>query len=723
MRKLQLTSRRVLATLMAVVLLAVLIPTVLTDKAMAADYVERDGEYYFWTEGGLRQLIADCPWGGIVHLVRDREGWRYDGTELIFTEDLTIPEEFHVKLGSADVSVAEGKTLTVEGTLELDAGNSVQGPGSLVYDNGTYIKTRDVGTLEEMNTALADAASAAESDGASGSVSITNNITADGDYTLTAGAMLQVETGYVLTVGGTLTVPAGVFTLASGRTITVQPGGQAVTIGTTLKLAGTLALEAGTETQEEGFSVFNGAVQMQPGGLLQNNGYVVLNRGIDVGSGRLHNMASGNMIIRSVLTMNHGSTLVNEGWVYIDGTACLDGTVDLSSSKDFQITGKLERGSALTLTGEEKLGYLMAVDTAAQAAEAFAQQDEVLLRMQGDMLLTEALCVPAGKTLYIGERYSNDSDTLTVTDTTLTVEDNARVLCYAGLKLIGTDMTIGQNADVTIEQPMTIGSGSTVTNDGSLTASGGLTLDGTLTVCGWTHIRGDLRASGTLDLTAENANLRIVGQLIRGEGFTLLGSESSITYISQVRNVEELGAALDSGARQVELLLTEDTVLNKAVTVPSGVTFQILQDSENVPTFTIGENGSLTVEPSQQGENYYRQTDVTALVPVVVEGTLTLRESSSANMEAGLTVTDTGRVNNNGEISVDDRHPLEVADSWDDHWTNGEDGVLFLKKELWVQDADAIVSAVAAEIDSLTVDKRFSWMNLNVRYKLTTRRR
>ena len=219
MRKLQLTSRRVLATLMAVVLLAVLIPTVLTDKAMAADYVERDGEYYFWTEGGLRQLIADCPWGGIVHLVRDREGWRYDGTELIFTEDLTIPEEFHVKLGSADVSVAEGKTLTVAGTLELDAGNSVQGPGSLVYDNGTYIKTRDAGTLEEMNTALADAASAAESDGASGSVSITNNITADGDYTLTAGAMLQVETGYVLTVGGTLTVPAGAVLVNNGGVV------------------------------------------------------------------------------------------------------------------------------------------------------------------------------------------------------------------------------------------------------------------------------------------------------------------------------------------------------------------------------------------------------------------------------------------------------------------------------------------------------------------------
>ena len=219
MRKLQLTSRRVLATLMAVVLLAVLIPTVLTDKAMAADYVERDGEYYFWTEGGLRQLIADCPWGGIVHLVRDREGWRYDGTELIFTEDLTIPEEFHVKMGSADVSVAEGKTLTVAGTLELDAGNSVQGPGSLVYDNGTYIKTRDAGTLEEMNTALADAASAAESDGASGSVSITNNITADGDYTLTAGAMLQVETGYVLTVGGTLTVPAGAVLVNNGGVV------------------------------------------------------------------------------------------------------------------------------------------------------------------------------------------------------------------------------------------------------------------------------------------------------------------------------------------------------------------------------------------------------------------------------------------------------------------------------------------------------------------------
>ena len=44
MRKLQLTSRRVLATLMAVVLLAVLIPTVLTDTAAAADYVLVDDE-------------------------------------------------------------------------------------------------------------------------------------------------------------------------------------------------------------------------------------------------------------------------------------------------------------------------------------------------------------------------------------------------------------------------------------------------------------------------------------------------------------------------------------------------------------------------------------------------------------------------------------------------------------------------------------------------------
>ena len=138
MRKLQLTSRRVLATLMAAVLLVVLIPTVLTDTAAAADYVVVDDECYFWTEGGLRQVIEEYQNGSMTaHFVQGQDALDAEGQELVITSDLTIPSNIRVKAGGASVSVAEGATLTLEGELVLDVGNTVQGPGSFV-NNGIY---------------------------------------------------------------------------------------------------------------------------------------------------------------------------------------------------------------------------------------------------------------------------------------------------------------------------------------------------------------------------------------------------------------------------------------------------------------------------------------------------------------------------------------------------------------------------------------------------------
>ena len=66
MRKWRIKSRKILATLLAAVMLLVMIPTTLVDTA-AADmtYVEQDGWFYFWDEQGLKDILtanADSEW-------------------------------------------------------------------------------------------------------------------------------------------------------------------------------------------------------------------------------------------------------------------------------------------------------------------------------------------------------------------------------------------------------------------------------------------------------------------------------------------------------------------------------------------------------------------------------------------------------------------------------------------------------------------------------------
>ena len=235
MRKLQLTSRRVLATLMAVVLLVVLIPTVLTDTAAAADYVVVDDECYFWTEGGLRQVIEEYQNGSMTaHFVQGQDALDAEGQELVITSDLTIPSNIRVKAGGASVSVAEGATLTLEGELVLDVGNTVQGPGSFV-NNGIYTKSRPATSMEELASAIEAAAGDTSEDGAESSVSITNDITADGDYTVPAGAVLVVEENRVLTVSGKLTVAAGAVLVIRGG---VSSEGMVIDSGGAVTVAG-----------------------------------------------------------------------------------------------------------------------------------------------------------------------------------------------------------------------------------------------------------------------------------------------------------------------------------------------------------------------------------------------------------------------------------------------------------------------------------------------------
>lgn len=57
MRKWRIKSRKILATLLAAVMLLVMIPTTLVDTALAANYAtDEDGNTYFWSEQGLREI-------------------------------------------------------------------------------------------------------------------------------------------------------------------------------------------------------------------------------------------------------------------------------------------------------------------------------------------------------------------------------------------------------------------------------------------------------------------------------------------------------------------------------------------------------------------------------------------------------------------------------------------------------------------------------------------
>lgn len=695
MRKLQLTSRRVLATLMAVVLLAVLIPTVLTDTAAAADYVLVDDECYFWTEGGLRQVIEEYQWGNMTaHFVQSRDALDTEGQELVITSDLTIPSNIRVKAGGASVSVAEDATLTLEGELVLDVGNAVKGPGRFV-NNGIYTKSRPATSMDELTSAIAAAAEDTSDDGAESSVSITADITADGDYTVPAGAVLVVEENRVLTVSGKLTVAAGAVLVIWGG---VSSEGMVIDSGAGVTVAG---WNCPVAKDGAGSSLHFGD-NLVINGKLVNNGYIgcgyrdatCITVGAEASVQNTGALAGG---LTMDWAIDPAAAIVNESELYVsyanrghltegeniqyaagengyvvtrlmitdegDNTAALQAAIDellAASKRDYEeftlVVSSTEPGKALdftvgcdiTLGSEiETLVVQQLGEPADGAVPAFRVAEGHTLTVQPRGLMIVHVPMEVDGTLQV---QANEQRRGTATcNGGLTVSG---IMNTAGeIAVRGNGMTVNGTVDNTgyfgvYESGMTIngtvnnqaGSEIFVENMLTLAESGRLTNKGTM------RIQGDAVLNGTLDLSASE-EFTVEGKLTRGESLTVIGEEN-LNHVPVVRTIEELTALLDDeGTSKVVLQLDGDYMLTQDLTIPGGKELQVRCGSDDAGyVLTVAEGVTLKLDT---GASMWTQARL------AVQGTMLLEESTWLSAVTGVTVAQGGAFVNNGGMCVE----------------------------------------------------------------------
>lgn len=143
MRKWRIKSRKILATLLAAVMLLVMIPTTMVDTA-AADmtYVEQDGWFYFWDEQGLKDILtanADSEWIPMRFAASQSELDDSTGT-MTLNSSVTIPAKAYVHMRDGQLKVAAPRKLTVQGTLVTRVDRAVTGSVSVEGD-GVYVNT------------------------------------------------------------------------------------------------------------------------------------------------------------------------------------------------------------------------------------------------------------------------------------------------------------------------------------------------------------------------------------------------------------------------------------------------------------------------------------------------------------------------------------------------------------------------------------------------------
>lgn len=695
MRKLQLTSRRVLATLMAVVLLAVLIPTVLTDTAAAADYVLVDDECYFWTEGGLRQVIEEYQWGNMTaHFVQSRDALDTEGQELVITSDLTIPSNIRVKAGGASVSVAEDATLTLEGELVLDVGNAVKGPGRFV-NNGIYTKSRPATSMDELTSAIAAAAEDTTDDGAESSVSITADITADGDYTVPAGAVLVVEENRVLTVSGKLTVAAGAVLVIWGG---VSSEGMVIDSGAGVTVAG---WNCPVEKDGAGSSLHFGD-SLVINGKLVNDGYVgcgyrdatCITVGAEASVQNTGALAGG---LTMDWAIDPAAAIVNESELYVSyanrGHLTEGENIQYAAGENgyvvtrLMITDEGDNTAALQaaideLSAASKRDYeeftLVVSSTEPGKALDFTVGCDITLGSEIETLVVQQLGEPAdgavpafrvaeGHTLTVQPRGLMIVHVPMEVDGTMQVQANEQrrgtAICNGGLTVSGImntageiavrgdGMTVNGTVDNTgyfgvYESGMTINgtvnnqAGSEIFVENMLTLAEG----GRLTNKGTMRIQGDAVLNGTLDLSASE-EFTVEGKLTRGESLTVIGEEN-LNHVPVVSTIEELTALLDDeGTSKVVLQLDGDYMLTQDLTIPGGKELQVRCGSDDAGyVLTVAEGVTLKLDT---GASMWTQARL------AVQGTMLLEESTWLSAVTGVTVAQGGAFVNNGGMCVE----------------------------------------------------------------------
>lgn len=729
MRKWRIRSRKILAALLAAVMLAVMNPTTLVDAAAAdGSYAEKDGEFYFWDEQGLRKLIEEKP-DSYALFARSAAQLDDSNATLTITSDLTIPEDFCVYMGDGRLVVSAGATLTVNGQLEVGydkvSGSVVRGSEDASYYR--FVLAENGEELVSGLKGLGEAAATAK-DGAAFEAYIAGNVTVSGDLTVPAKTSIYLFQNRTLTVTDKLTVESGALVYAtealtvgsmeikSGSEVYAYSGiryGSALTVNGKLKLWGR---SFGTGTTST-ITVGDGATLM--------NGYeaVTIADSWSVSEkATIENDYSGGLVV----SVEHRNDLAGKenvpGRIYsvkmlTDAEASQSGALESAMDAFGSISDKADDEYLEVMVRSAQLGKPLQVTLPDDLTVDGAVDGISFLQLTAPAG-TEAsptVTVPAGKTLTVAlSKYLNSEMPFTVNGTLVLPEGGSMfngtypaVTFDGGLQVNGTVNSCGW---VTVNGDMTIAAGGTFRQE-----YGSLTVNGTMTV------------NGTLELT--KTNFTVCGTYIKGENATVnMGEWVDFDYQAKVEfnKAAILAAFAQENVSTVTVEVDEDVTLTKDLTIPKLKTLTI----EGYGTLTIAPGVTLALEGYIRGENESPSTGNMggelegSNVTLVIQGTLDVgREaeltSGEVEVENGgklivqengeynsrgerFTVKSGGRVTNNGWMTFGNGDGITMEAGWDSAWTQGESATAKVSTSVGLYPEDNAAEAIQTAITKMT---------------------
>lgn len=736
MRKWRIKSRKILATLLAAVMLLVMIPTTMVDTALAANYVtDKDGNTYFWSEQGLRELIAAAP-DGYVCFAKSAAQLEDSNATLTIASDLTIPKDFGVYMGEGRLEVSSGKTLTVEGQLEVGYDKV---SGSVVAAEGaTYYLFSEASTGAQLASDLPKlgAAAAVDKSGAKYSAYIIGDVTVSGDLTAPAKVELFLGRERALTVTGKLTVESSAYVYAT----------EALTVG---------SMEVKADSAVDAY----GGIRY--GSILTVNGSMVLyDKSFGTGTTSTITIGAGGKLMNG-----YEAITIADRW-YIGDNATVDNSGslvvpvehrgDLAGKKN--VPGNIYSVKMLTDTEASRPGALQSAMAAFDSVSGKAENEyfnvvvrNAQLRQPLQFTLPEDLTVggtvdgisflqlappanterffpsvtlPAGKTLTVALDKQLSSTVPFVVNGTLVLPEGGSMVNGAyptatfngGLQVNGTVNSFGW---VTVNGDMTVAAGGTFRQQ-----YGSLTVTGTLTV------------NGTLDLA--ETNFTVKGTYVKGENATV-NMDEKVSFDYQVKTEFNRDAILAAFAQEnvstVTVEVNEDVTLTEDLTIPKGKTLGI----DGYGTLTIAPGVTLALEEYIRGENEAPPTGtmggrIECSAPLVIKGTLDVRAEACLNpgtvtvenggkliMQANgeynswygsFTIKAGGHVTNNGWISFGEDSVITVEDEWAVAWTQGEGAEANKNVAVRLEqgdNADQKIQKALADINASTLPDFFSY--------------
>lgn len=713
MKKWRIKSRKILATLLAAVMLLVMIPTTMVDTA-AADmtYVEQDGWFYFWDEQGLKDILtanADSEWIPMRFAASQSELDDSTGT-MTLNSSVTIPAKAYVHMRDGQLKVTALRKLTVQGTLVTRVDRAVTGSVSVEGD-GVYCKYSDVtdgvSLVSELKK-LGDMAAAGDV-AKDLEVNVMADVTVNGDLTVPAGVYMYLDEGKTLQVSGALTVKkdaaVGDYGVLKAASVNIEQGGS-------MSYGEGAELDYGSQLTVNGEFYGFGTVRgtgSQPS--------IVIG-----GTAEITNYGAGS-ISADVWSVNAAATINNYGVLVVplaQRANLISGTNISYGAKDEDNggTGSVQYAVRLTDTEAGKAGVLQnainTFDTITDKKdyELFAVSVSNAAKGQPMQLtLNENVTLDgAADCLFLAQNDWPEDETGFAPHGT--IGEGAVLTVAAGRTLsANVPVTVNGTLDIRSEGSFTFGTPGIVVLQDGMTVNGTVLTAGLLEVSGdvivaeggvlhqtmgGVRIEGSLTVNGTM--TVDMVDFQIKGSYTKGANATVtIGENANFSY--QAKTTFNRDAILAAFAQEhvstVTVEVNEDVTMTEDLTIPKGKTLVI----DGYGTLTIAPGVTLALEEYIRGENEAPPTGtmggrIECSAPLVIKGTLDVRAEACLNpgtvtVENGgklivqangeynswygsFTIKAGGHVTNNGWISFGEDSVITVEDEWAVAWTQGE---------------------------------------------------